>query len=244
MKVGHRTGCHPTVHVPPWTTVEESDVLVRPYPMPVSGIAFSGGDGELSPYTLRELTLFMKHRFLPSNDSNSNESDLADPPLGSYSSDFFRMYEFKVKRCARGRSHDWTECPFAHPGEKARRRDPMKFQYSGTSCPDFRKGNCKKGDACEYAHGVFECWLHPTKYRTQSCKDGTACRRRVCFFAHTPEQLRLTTSQQPSPKSDMDNMVSSIQNMQLGKRVETKKEAVKDDGRVSPDFGWVWDLVK
>lgn len=43
---------------------------------------------------------------------------------------------------------------------------------------------------CEYAHGVFECWLHPAQYRTKLCKDGTACVRRVCFFAHTDEELR------------------------------------------------------
>ncbi|CAA6666082.1 unnamed protein product [Spirodela intermedia] len=113
------------------------------------------------------------------------------------------MYEFKVRRCARGRSHDWTECPYAHPGEKARRRDPRKFHYSGTACPDFRKGSCKRGDACEFSHGVFECWLHPARYRTQPCKDGVNCRRRVCFFAHTPEQLRILpqTQQQQSPKT-------------------------------------------
>eukprot|EP00245_Coleochaete_scutata_P007104 TRINITY_DN22199_c0_g1_i1.p1 TRINITY_DN22199_c0_g1~~TRINITY_DN22199_c0_g1_i1.p1 ORF type:complete len:629 (-),score=87.12 TRINITY_DN22199_c0_g1_i1:1143-3029(-) len=108
-----------------------------------------------------------------------------------YGCDEFRMFEFKVRRCMRGRSHDWTECPFAHPGEKARRRDPRRFHYSGTACPDFRKGTCRRGDACEYAHGVFECWLHPARYRTQPCKDGRNCRRRVCFFAHAQEQLRL-----------------------------------------------------
>ncbi|KAJ7530090.1 hypothetical protein O6H91_15G078600 [Diphasiastrum complanatum] len=108
-----------------------------------------------------------------------------------YSCDEFRMFEFKVRRCTRGRSHDWTECPFAHPGEKARRRDPRRFHYSGTACADFRKGSCKRGDACEFAHGVFECWLHPARYRTQPCKDGINCPRRVCFFAHTPQQLRL-----------------------------------------------------
>nr|CAD1843169.1 unnamed protein product [Ananas comosus var. bracteatus] len=125
-----------------------------------------------------------------------DEAELADAPVDAFSCDEFRMYEFKVRRCARGRSHDWTECPYAHPGEKARRRDPRKYHYSGTACPDFRKGNCKRGDACEFAHGVFECWLHPARYRTQPCKDGTACRRRVCFFAHTPEQLRLLPQQQ------------------------------------------------
>eukprot|EP00898_Chlorokybus_atmophyticus_P001804 jgi/Chlat1/2624/Chrsp178S02466 len=128
-------------------------------------------------------------------DVHSPRSDHASPTALAgendlYSSDDFRMFEFKVRRCMRARSHDWTECPFAHPGEKARRRDPRKYNYSGIACPDFRKGACRRGDACEFAHGVFECWLHPTRYRTQPCKDGRNCRRRICFFAHTTEQLR------------------------------------------------------
>lgn len=103
------------------------------------------------------------------------------------------MYDFKVRNCVRGRSHDWTECPYAHPGEKARRRDTRKYNYSGNSCPNFRKGSCTNGDSCEFAHGVFECWLHPTRYRTQPCKDGRDCTRRICFFAHTPDQIRVTS---------------------------------------------------
>ncbi|KAH7373672.1 hypothetical protein KP509_17G068000 [Ceratopteris richardii] len=135
-------------------------------------------------------------KFLPSNTDDDDDAWRTDtlPAMDNFSCDDFRMYEFKVRRCMRGRSHDWTECPFAHPGEKARRRDPRRFHYSGTACPDFRKGACKRGDACEYAHGVFECWLHPARYRTQPCKDGRACRRRVCFFAHTVEQLRILPS--------------------------------------------------
>lgn len=58
---------------------------------------------------------------------------------------------------------------------------------------------------CEYAHGVFECWLHPAQYRTRLCKDGTSCTRRVCFFAHTNDELRplyvSTGSAVPSPRS-------------------------------------------
>ncbi len=138
-------------------------------------------------------------RFLPSNEFHSDSigEDPDVPVVDAFTCDHFRMYEFKVRRCARGRSHDWTECPYAHPGEKARRRDPLKYHYSGTACPDFRKGSCRKGDSCEFAHGVFECWLHPARYRTQPCKDGTSCTRRVCFFAHTPEQLRLLPQQSP-----------------------------------------------
>lgn len=30
------------------------------------------------------------------------------------------------------------------------------------------------------------------RYRTQLCNDGTACARHVCFFAHTPEEVRVT----------------------------------------------------
>lgn len=114
-----------------------------------------------------------------------------DLDAAAFSSDHFRMHEFKVKRCPRARPHDWTQCPFAHPGEKARRRDPRRYRYSGTACPEFRKsGCCRRGDACPFAHGVFECWLHPSRYRTQLCTDGGACKRRVCFFAHNESELR------------------------------------------------------
>ncbi|KAG1360776.1 zinc finger CCCH domain-containing protein 2 [Cocos nucifera] len=105
--------------------------------------------------------------------------------------DDFLMYVYKVKRCSKTKSHDWTECPYAHHGEKARRRDPSKYPYSGIACREFRqRGECPRGQNCEYAHGVFEFWLHPTRYRTRACEAGNACTRRVCFFAHTPAQLR------------------------------------------------------
>ncbi|KAK4274598.1 hypothetical protein QN277_017795 [Acacia crassicarpa] len=143
-------------------------------------------------------SVLLLHHPLLSNDCTLLElHSLAqdfDMPFDAFSSNQFRMYEFKIRRCPRGgRTHDWTRCPFAHPGEKARRRDPCRFPYSATPCPDFRHANCKKGDSCDFAHGVFECWLHPSRYRTQLCKDATKCRRRVCFFAHTLDQLRVLT---------------------------------------------------
>ncbi|MBA0823510.1 hypothetical protein Goarm_020237 [Gossypium armourianum] len=133
------------------------------------------------------------------------DPSLLDIKNSIYSTDELRMYSFKVRPCSRAYSHDWTECPFVHPGENARRRDPRKFHYSCVPCPDFRKGACRRGDMCEYAHGVFECWLHPAQYRTRLCKDGTSCARRVCFFAHTADELRplyvSTGSTVPSPRS-------------------------------------------
>lgn len=201
MMLGEHHRSNPTIHMPPWLVNEDptADIYSSYYQEDSNA-----GAGDYSPYHLRE-ALAALQRYLPSNElDGDSDSDVlgreSDAPVDAYSCDHFRMYEFKIRRCARGRSHDWTECPYAHPGEKARRRDPRKFHYSGAACPDFRKGNCKKGDACEFAHGVFECWLHPARYRTQPCKDGTSCRRRVCFFAHTPEQLRQAPPSQQSPR--------------------------------------------
>ncbi|XP_052181254.1 zinc finger CCCH domain-containing protein 54-like [Diospyros lotus] len=108
-----------------------------------------------------------------------------------YESDEFRMYGFKIKRCPRTRSHDWTQCPYAHCGERARRRDPRRYNYAAVACPDYREdGDCIRGDACPFAHGVFEYWLHPDKYRTRPCNAGESCERKVCFFAHSLAELR------------------------------------------------------
>ncbi|KAJ4955205.1 hypothetical protein NE237_011988 [Protea cynaroides] len=107
-----------------------------------------------------------------------------------YMNDKFRMYVFKIKDCSIKIRHNWKFCPYAHTGEMVRRRDPRIFNYAAVYCPAFRTGNCPKGNSCEFAHGTFEFWLHPDKYRTRECRFGTGCRRMVCFFSHTTEQLR------------------------------------------------------
>uniref|UniRef100_A0A3Q7HDD9 AtC3H23-like CCCH zinc finger domain-containing protein n=1 Tax=Solanum lycopersicum TaxID=4081 RepID=A0A3Q7HDD9_SOLLC len=87
-----------------------------------------------------------------------------------YESDNFRMYIYKVQKCSKHYSHDWTSCPFTHEGEKARRRDPRKYNYLPIPCPGYKFVSCIKGDNCELCHGVFEYWLHPAKYRTTPCQ--------------------------------------------------------------------------
>ncbi|KAK6927317.1 Zinc finger, CCCH-type [Dillenia turbinata] len=204
--IGGLQRSNPTVQVPPWDYYDDPTALNSPSSYPVSGVSVNlNVNGNSNDYSALLTAL---QRFLPSNEfdngsefGNEFDTELDSLPVDSFSCDNFRMFEFKVSKCSRGRSHDWTECPYAHAGEKARRRDPRKFNYSGTACAEFRKGSCRKGDFCEFAHGVFECWLHPTRYRTQPCKDGTSCRRRVCFFAHTPEQLRLL----PTHSDSYDN---------------------------------------
>lgn len=93
------------------------------------------------------------------------ESSILGPDASSrelmrpeYSTDTFRMFCFKVLRCSKTYTHDWRSCPFAHPTENARRRDPREFQYATVACPDYKRGLCMRGDSCPYAHGIFERW--------------------------------------------------------------------------------------
>ncbi|KAA8518204.1 hypothetical protein F0562_015678 [Nyssa sinensis] len=185
------------------STVTSNSISPPLSPSPENKSPSSDSDSSSSPKSLNF------NDFSISSASEKKEYPI-DPSLPDiknsiYSTDEFRMFSFKVRPCSRAYSHDWTECPFVHPGENARRRDPRKYHYSCVPCPDFRKGACRRGDMCEYAHGVFECWLHPAQYRTRICKDGTNCNRRVCFFAHTPDELRplyvSTGSAVPSPRS-------------------------------------------
>ncbi|WIA28395.1 hypothetical protein OEZ86_010941 [Tetradesmus obliquus] len=114
-----------------------------------------------------------------------------------YSSDDFRLYCHKVLPCAKRTPHDWASCPFAHPGEKAKRRNIRTHYYSADMCVAVSKGEeCKLGSGCPNSHNVFESFLHPQKYRTMMCKDRDKCSRPVCFFAHSPDELRQPTDQQ------------------------------------------------
>ena len=45
----------------------------------------------------------------------------------------------QVLPCNKRFCHDWTVCPFAHAGEKAKRRDPCDAVYTGIACVDMKK---------------------------------------------------------------------------------------------------------
>lgn len=116
--------------------------------------------------------------------------------------DLFRMYSYKIQQCPHKNPHNWGNCPFVHPGETAKRRDLVRFTYSSKPCPNFsEKKQCEDGDQCRFAHGLFESFLHPTRYKTQLCHSGTSYNRRVCFFAHTAEEKRLAIPSPPSANS-------------------------------------------
>jgi len=94
-------------------------------------------------------------------------------------------------------------CPYGHPGEKARRRSPRN-SYQAVCCPDIRRrGRCPRGESCPYAHSVFEIHLHPAKFRTKLCRDGAACTRQICFFAHAESELRTPSPEDLGPLFDL-----------------------------------------
>lgn len=150
-------------------------------------------------------------------------------PPGAEGTDDFFMFRYKILTCPRRHSHDWTSCPYAHSGESARRRDPSV--YRPIPCPESKSGRpCPRGDSCKYAHNDFEYWLHPTRYCTEYCKQGPGCKRKVCFFAHKPSELRkpadiiqtlnaygwLNCADQPSGRHERKSSLSSIESSETG----------------------------
>lgn len=125
-----------------------------------------------------------------------------DDPI--FMTDKFRMYCYKVLPCSKRFCHDWSTCPFAHFSERAKRRDPRAAKYTAIACPEMKKQGepCPRGDKCPYSHNTFEYWLHPTRYRTRMCRDGENCTRKVCFFAHKPEDVRVPPCRPSLPVAD------------------------------------------
>lgn len=72
--------------------------------------------------------------FRPQMDQ-SYESTIRDP---KFRTDNFMMYGFKIAQCSRQGRHPWCSCPFAHPTENARRRDPRLYNYTCNECQSYR----------------------------------------------------------------------------------------------------------
>ncbi|KHM99829.1 Zinc finger CCCH domain-containing protein 20 [Glycine soja] len=199
MMLGETHRPNPTVHVPPW-----APEIFSPYT----------GNADYSPYSMQEALSALQHY-----ESTDAESDSEVPsrepevPVDAYSCDHFRMFEFKVRRCARGRSHDWTECPYAHPGEKARRRDPRKYHYSGS--------------VCFFAHTPDQLRVLPQQSpRSADSYDGSPLRHAIessCAKSHpfvaSPGSASSPVESPPmSPMTvSVNEMVASLRNLQLGK---------------------------
>uniref|UniRef100_A0A8C6WM30 Unk like zinc finger n=1 Tax=Neogobius melanostomus TaxID=47308 RepID=A0A8C6WM30_9GOBI len=85
-------------------------------------------------------------------------------------------------------------CPHYH-NSRDRRRNPRKFKYRSTPCPNVKHGDewgepskCDSGDSCQYCHSRTEQQFHPEIYKSTKCNDmrqtGYCPRGPFCAFAH------------------------------------------------------------
>jgi len=95
-----------------------------------------------------------------SQPTPSFDTEAESYELELYKTDDFRMYCFKILNCSKRSAHNWAKCPFAHFGERARRRDVRALCYSSRMCPDIvnrTAGGCPRGEACPMSHHVSNC---------------------------------------------------------------------------------------
>jgi hypothetical protein len=76
--------------------------------------------------------------------------------------------------------HDTDKCPFAHPGEKAVRRDVRVYKYSPEACPATQVRAVAHGGLQEQATGCF------SKLNNPSC-----CGTHDLAALHTPHSTEL-----------------------------------------------------
>ncbi|XP_061566917.1 putative E3 ubiquitin-protein ligase UNKL isoform X3 [Cololabis saira] len=104
-------------------------------------------------------------------------------------------------------------CPHYH-NSRDRRRNPRKFKYRSTPCPNVKHGDewgepskCDSGDSCQYCHSRTEQQFHPEIYKSTKCNDMRQTRYcprgPFCAFAHV-ERI-------PSTEETMNSLLTAIQ---------------------------------
>uniref|UniRef100_A0A4W5NDY5 Unk like zinc finger n=1 Tax=Hucho hucho TaxID=62062 RepID=A0A4W5NDY5_9TELE len=95
-------------------------------------------------------------------------------------------------------------CPHYH-NSRDRRRNPRKFKYRSTPCPNVKHGDewgepskCDSGDSCQYCHSRTEQQFHPEIYKSTKCNDmrqtGYCPRGPFCAFAHVESKSKCLTN--------------------------------------------------
>uniref|UniRef100_A0AAQ4Q0S8 Unk like zinc finger n=1 Tax=Gasterosteus aculeatus aculeatus TaxID=481459 RepID=A0AAQ4Q0S8_GASAC len=98
-------------------------------------------------------------------------------------------------------------CPHYH-NSRDRRRNPRKFKYRSTPCPNVKHGDewgepskCESGDCCQYCHSRTEQQFHPEVRGFN--KINIMCNGPFCAFAHV-ERI-------PSTEETMSSLLTVIQ---------------------------------
>ncbi|KAM9345758.1 putative E3 ubiquitin-protein ligase UNKL isoform 7-T7 [Symphorus nematophorus] len=127
----------------------------------------------------------------------------------------FVLANYKTEQCTKPPRlcRQGYACPHYH-NSRDRRRNPRKFKYRSTPCPNVKHGDewgepskCDSGDSCQYCHSRTEQQFHPEIYKSTKCNDmrqtGYCPRGPFCAFAHV-ERI-------PSTEETMSSLLTVIQ---------------------------------
>jgi len=167
--------------------------------------AFAHGSEDLRPpvYDMRE----QGHEQLTNGDmSRSDIVNLQEKIVNEdpkWLDPNFVLANYKTEVCKRPPRlcRQGYACPQYH-NPKDRRRNPKKFKYRSTPCPNVKQGDdwkdpscCEKGDGCQFCHTRTEQQFHPEIYKSTKCHDmsqsGYCPRGAFCAFAHVEQEIRV-----------------------------------------------------
>ncbi|GAA0162112.1 hypothetical protein LIER_18279 [Lithospermum erythrorhizon] len=110
-----------------------------------------------------------------------------DPMMIDYNETMMNVY--KIKRCPNEEPHDLARCLYTHIGDIYRRDHSLYYPEYCTSKLN-HNSVCIMGDRCRFAHGPYEYFYHPGRYRTEYCNFGVDCNTIGCPFVHNSSQFR------------------------------------------------------
>uniref|UniRef100_A0A4W5PJ64 Unk like zinc finger n=1 Tax=Hucho hucho TaxID=62062 RepID=A0A4W5PJ64_9TELE len=127
----------------------------------------------------------------------------------------FVLANYKTEQCTKPPRlcRQGYACPHYH-NSRDRRRNPRKFKYRSTPCPNVKHGDewgepskCDSADSCQYCHSRTEQQFHPEIYKSTKCNDmrqtGYCPRGPFCAFAHV-ERI-------PSTEETMNSLLTAMQ---------------------------------
>eukprot|EP00057_Strongylocentrotus_purpuratus_P010289 XP_011664763.1 PREDICTED: putative E3 ubiquitin-protein ligase UNKL isoform X2 [Strongylocentrotus purpuratus] len=111
-------------------------------------------------------------------------------------------------------------CPRYH-NARDRRRNPRKFKYRSTPCPNVKIGdewgdpaNCEQNDNCQYCHTRTDQQFHPEIYKSTKCNDmqqtGYCPRGPFCAFAHVDQEMSNTQRELSEDQTSSLSQISPV----------------------------------
>nr|NP_001123328.1 zinc finger protein ZF(C3H)-17 [Ciona intestinalis]FAA00221.1 TPA: zinc finger protein [Ciona intestinalis] len=211
--------------------------------------AFAHGAQDLRPpvYDVREQSMEQNQMHSLSEQMNHDSVNLAEKIVNEdpkWQDANFVLANYKTELCKRPPRlcRQGYACPQYH-NAKDRRRNPKKYKYRSSPCPNVKQGDdwkdpscCEKGDSCLFCHTRTEQQFHPEIYKSTKCHDmtqtGYCPRGPFCAFAHVEQEIRIIEG---SPTMVSDIVQNEVKEIQLAYGNEL---TLSDKNQNTPNLGW------